>query len=466
MKLTAKYFLCTVVVLSLSLTLMGYFFIYSSFKNSIDREVEQSMTQYQLTKFALQANMLAYGFEWDDTTDFFDQLSFDTSRGTLSFVAIYDAEYNRLFSNYDEDYIVSFPENVDSNHLVYQVDQAGTRYLMTVIGYFDQDGKNIYMFSSIDITPVMESREEMIQTYFYIYATVLVIGIAVIFIFSFLITRPINQLIKTTSGIAGGDYSERVEIRARDEIGILGESFNRMAVTIEQNIDDLKDSLEQKEQFVANFSHELKTPLTSVIGYADMIYQRKLSPEETRQAASFILNEGLRLEALSQKMMDMIVLNRQDFTLESLEATEILDNVLDTVRPMCEKHEVKLHYRADHAYIRVEFDLFKTMIMNFVDNAVKANTKEIYLLGVLEGAYYNIYVYDRGIGIPASELGKITEAFYMVDKSRSRRQHGAGLGLALAKKIADIHRAELKIMSREGEGTCVKVRMHTDEEDA
>jgi signal transduction histidine kinase len=105
----------------------------------------------------------------------------------------------------------------------------------------------------------------------------------------------------------------------------------------------------------------------------------------------------------------------------------------------------------------VEYDLFKTLLLNLLDNAMKAGGSRIDVTGEPNGGLYSVSVIDNGRGIPAAELKKITKEFYMVDKSRSRKQHGAGLGLSLASKIAEIHGSSLSFNSSEGVGTIVKI---------
>ncbi|GAB6087132.1 hypothetical protein JCM11672_24040 [Alkaliphilus crotonatoxidans] len=228
-----------------------------------------------------------------------------------------------------------------------------------------------------------------------------------------------------------------------------------MAETIEERIAELSNTARQKEDFVSNFAHELKTPLTSVIGYADMIYQKQLSREDTKNAAAYIIDEGLRLEALSLKLMDLIVLNRQDIILEELPADEILQNIADTLKPLLLSENIKFRLETVKAYIKIDYDLLKSLLLNLIDNAVKAGSTEITLTGKIKRNSYIVRVSDNGHGIPADELDRITEAFYMVDKSRSRKQHGAGLGLALASKIAGIHGSRLEFASIPDKGTTV-----------
>ena len=273
-----------------------------------------------------------------------------------------------------------------------------------------------------------------------------------------MITAPIKKVGNGASRIAGGEYSERISTKGKDEINELASDFNRMAEQVEEKIAQLSDAARQKEDFAANFAHELKTPLTSVIGYADMLYQRDLPREAVKSAAEYILNEGMRLEALSLKLMDLFVMDKQDFTLEEMSVKDIFTNLRQGIEPVCRKHEVQLHVEIGNGIIKADYDLFKTMILNLIDNSVKADCRDIWISGKAEKGIYQICLRDNGRGIPPEELGRITEAFYMVDKSRSRKQHGAGLGMTLVAKVMEIHGAGMRIESDGKTGTKVCLR--------
>lgn len=271
--------------------------------------------------------------------------------------------------------------------------------------------------------------------------------------------------------MAEGYYEERLAISGRDEIGELAGSFNRMAEAVEEKIGELSRAAREKEDFVANFAHELKTPLTSIIGYADTIYQKNLSREDVRRASWNIWNEGMRLEALSFKLMELTVLGRQEFPLVEMPADELLRDVAEGLTPLMEEKGVDLRLEAQPAYVKVDYDLLKTLLINLVDNSVKAGARRIVLSGqrreeasspAPEGRYL-IRVRDDGCGMEEEALSRITEAFYMVDKARSRKQHGAGLGLALADRIARVHGSELMFESRKGQGTEVRFLLEMGE---
>lgn len=278
---------------------------------------------------------------------------------------------------------------------------------------------------------------------------------------SFLLLRPLNRLSAATRRMAAGELDQRVAVDRDDELGQLSADFNVMAVRLERQVKELREAARRQEDFIGSFAHEIKTPLTSIIGYADLLRSRPVTEEQVRESAGYIFSEGRRLEALSRKLMDMIVLGRQDFPLRPVPMDAFLRQVGGTLRPALEQRGVRLTVRAAPGEIPLEADLMKTVCLNLLDNARKAieGPGSILLEGVREEGGYRIRVADTGKGIPEAELNRVTEAFYMVDKSRARAQGGAGLGLALCRRIVELHGGELSIESREGQGTQVSIRL-------
>ena len=306
-----------------------------------------------------------------------------------------------------------------------------------------------------DVEKTLRQQDTLRQYFIRCYLIAVSAGMALLFLLSALLTRPLKKMSKAARRMAEGDYKERFGASRGDEIGELAESFDLMADAVEEKIEELSRTAREKEDFVANFAHELKTPLTSIIGYADTIYQKELSKEEVNRAAWQIWNEGMRLEALSFKLMELTVLGRQDFALEEMSGDEVLCDVADGLKFLFAEKNIDFRLTADRAYIWVEYDLLKTLLMNLVDNAIKAGCGRIEMYGRKKEAEYWISVKDDGCGMEKEEISRITEAFYMVDKARSRRQHGAGLGLALADRIARIHGSGLMFASLKGFGTTV-----------
>jgi signal transduction histidine kinase len=452
-RLFAKIFLCATLVLSMALSLSGYLLITSSYKNAIERETERALDEYQYNKFSVQAALIT------NANSFQDALPFDYD----SQVAVFAEDKSLVFSNLPLEYRFEMLEMVSDDTVTHRVEQIGSKQYIMVCGKLVQSGRNFYLLVASDISSISMQKEKMIQSFGRVYFLTLGVSMLLVFILATLLTRPIKKLTKASVWIASGHYDKRISVSTSDEMGELSESFNMMADAIEEKIDELSTNAQQKEDFVASFTHELKTPLTSVIGYADMIYQKELSRDQVRNAARYILDEGLRLEALSAKLMDLIVLDRQDFVLEEMLADDLLENIARPLMPLLAKKTIELQLETEHAYIRVDYDLFKTCLINLIDNSLKAGSTKIKITGKRYGKRYCIGVADNGRGIPAHEIERITEAFYMVDKSRSRKQYGAGLGLALASRIAEIHGTTLRFASEEQKGTLVEINLLCEE---
>lgn len=246
-----------------------------------------------------------------------------------------------------------------------------------------------------------------------------------------------------------------------------------MAASVEEKIRALEQSSRIKDDFIANFTHELKTPMTSIIGYSDKLRSRQLDPATVFKAANYIYHEAHRLEALSLKMLNLVVLEQQNFTFVPLNAAELLRYIVRAVMPSFQQDNILIKASAREGWIQAEPDLMKTLLLNIVDNARKASRAggTVELRGSQSGEQYTFTVTDHGWGIPQEELGKITEAFYMGDKSRSRAQNGAGLGLSIASRIAAFHKTTLQFRSSVGVGTSVSfmlpsfhVQEHENEE--
>lgn len=237
---------------------------------------------------------------------------------------------------------------------------------------------------------------------------------------------------------------------------------------LEASISNLEDVANRREEFIASFAHELKTPLTAIIGYADMLRSKEMSPKSRFTAAGYIFSEGKRLEALSLKLMDIIVAGKQGFDLKQFEVGYFIRSIAAVTVPSLSNEGMTLDMRWEPGEIRVEPDLFKTLMINLVDNARKASHKNgtIEFYGKAEDGGYALYVRDHGRGMKQEELSKITEPFYMIDKSRSRAQNGAGLGLALCQRIAELHGTSLEYESEVGKGTTVRIFLKGDEQHA
>lgn len=311
----------------------------------------------------------------------------------------------------------------------------------------------LQLATAYDLTDLYRGRDAALRRFLLLEAAVLAAGAAVTAVFARRMTRPLRTLTTASAEIADGDYARRTGLHTGDEIETLSSSFDKMADAVQEKITALQADVRQREDFMGAFAHELKTPMTSIIGYANMLRTIQASPAEQYEAAGAIYHEGRRLEALSGKLLALLGLGEETITLQPT-ALAALWPRLQAACP-----GVPLQLPACDAAVQADADLLLDLLCNLVGNAVKASEpgQPVEVRAADNGDTVTLTVADHGCGIPQSEISRVTEPFYMVDKSRARKQGGSGLGLALCKRIAEVHGSDLHIESTPGEGTRVSV---------
>lgn len=331
-----------------------------------------------------------------------------------------------------------------------EMDWKGREYLV----FCDIVRGDFLVYHFEDITYV---KQELSLLLLIMLGITLGVTAAAVLILVFVLKRafqPLQVLNETTKRMAEGDYDQRVSIQSRDEIGELGENFNSMAKAVEARTRSLEESEQRKTLFMGNLSHELKTPMTAISGYAQTLLSTRISPEEEEEALTFIYKECGRLERLSQKMMKLLELDQEDILeLKDMPIESIFMAAQQSCSVILREKDIQLEIEEHGEHFCMEPDLMTDVIINLIDNAVKASRQGGRICLQAEGN--EIRVRDYGQGIPREEQDKILEPFYMIDKSRSRKHGGAGLGLALTATILNLHHASLQIESEMGAGTCM-----------
>ena len=464
MKFAWKVFFSAMLVIIAAFSAWGYMLTSAAFETALAQEKTRGLDKMTLLTAVVSSLAEEYGFFSEG--DVLISVMEDAGTGEFASARLYASDGRQIY-----------PQALAENPLLdaarggtaYRIVQRGEAYMLLCSAPVQLGVSAGVLYWEQDISAPFHLADEMLSANMgTMLATFGVVG-ALLLLLSNVLTKPVRVLSAATREFALGNYEKRSAIRGQDEIGALAKDFNHMADALQGHMRQLEEQARQREDFVASFAHELKTPLTSIIGYADMLRSQNLEEEKHFHSANYIFTEGRRLERLSFKLLELMVLNRQEFERYAVQAEDVFLHLEDAVcAAIFEKYGVTLSLSFAQACVVAEPDLLETMLINLVENAAKASERgqSVRVTGALEQSGYRILVTDSGRGIPKEELGRITEAFYMVDKSRARKQNGAGLGLALCASIAKLHQAKLVFESEPGKGTSVSFLLPYGEEAA
>lgn len=478
MKFSIKLVLSTMIVLALALGFSGFYFVNYVFETSMDREVGQALDESSILGFAFETAALNVPLKYSVLPDsVVEEIASKLEMGGQGggrLLRIADEEKNILYTSGGFSADEGLLPQTDQHTKSYRVIRAQDGFYVHTCVSINALNRILYLETMKDVTGVFRERAMGFSLYRKVTVVILLTGTVIMLFIASLLTKPIRLLTRATREMAVGDYTYRARQISRDELGQLTGDFNRMANALEENICKLEEELEAREEFMGAFAHELKTPLTAIIGYADMLRSHKMDEEKSIMSANYIYTEGKRLEAMSFRLLDIIVAKQDEAQLQETPVGELFAYLREM---FAEKKETDIRFAHEEAVVRMEANLIKTVMVNLIDNACKASEPGsmtgageaetasdraasggkagvVEVTGQMADGGYRIAVRDYGIGIPEAEQSKIVKAFYMVDKSRARSKNGAGLGLALCAEILKIHHSELQIESKVGEGSC------------
>ena len=268
-----------------------------------------------------------------------------------------------------------------------------------------------------------------------------------------MIMRPIANMIKTMEEIekSGVPKTITVQNKTKDELQTLARTFNRM-------INRLLINMERQKQFVSDASHELKTPLTVIKSYANLLRRHGIENNEmAEEALKAIHSEATRIQKMTETFLELATLEKENvLEINEVNLVNLCKDILKQLKDVY-KREITLHYEGIPIIIRADELKIKQVIIILLDNAIKYSNDRIEVFLKKDQHHAIIDIKDYGIGIPKEEIDNIFERFYRVDKARSRETGGSGLGLHIAKSIIKLHKGDIKIISKEGSGTNVEL---------
>lgn len=335
-------------------------------------------------------------------------------------------------------------------------------YLGTLGGVFKNDSLTVarpikYMGNVVGVvlvsmpTPeVTKIRAEVLKIFIWNVAFVTVVVAIIVFLLSKRITKPLSELNEAAKAIAGGDFKKRVSINAENEISELGDTFNQMADSLEQ-LEHMRSS------FIANVSHDLRTPMTTITGFVQGVLDGTIPEEKHEWYLSIVLDESKRLSRIVTDLLDLSKLEQGSFNIEKREfdINELMRlSVIKFEKRITEKNiTLTVGFESENLKVYADKDAIQRVVTNLFDNAIKFTPEGGYIdinTGVKENRAF-VSIENSGMGIEKKELLHIFDRFYKTDKSRSLDKNGAGLGLYIVKSIIMAHGEKIWAESKEGE---------------
>jgi len=317
------------------------------------------------------------------------------------------------------------------------------------------------VFATASVTTVQSLLADVTKLYIASASLPIIIMFFCIYAMVYRLTKPLKQMSEATRAMAKGDFSKRIPVTSDDEIGELSASFNMMTNSLAQ-LEGMRKS------FVANVSHELKTPMTTIGGFIDGILDGTIEPEKQKYYLGIVSDEVKRLSRLVQSMLSMARLESGEFVLkrELFDFGELLCTIDISQEQRIEKSGINIIGldELQNVSLNADKDLIHQAVYNLVDNAIKFTEDGGNIKFTLkkENKKMVFTVTNSGRGIPEKDLPFIFERFYKVDKSRSASKNSTGIGLYIVKTIVTSHGGMITVASKENEFTAFKVVMNIE----
>lgn len=347
--------------------------------------------------------------------------------------------------------------------IVSQAAADGYRLTTTLNGFFGQphyvvgvpvdagNGAVAVLFAAENAQGLSEFIAELVKMFIFSAVVVMLVSSVVIYVMAIRLTRPLKDMLAATQSFSQGDFSKRVTVAGYDETGQLAMAFNNMAST-------LATTEQTRRSFIANVSHELKTPMTTISGFVDGILDGTIPEEKHGQYLKVVSYEVKRLSRLVRSMLDTARIEAGEMQVNpvSFDISEIIRQTVFTFEQSIEEKQLELRgLEIDKVMVRADEDLMHQVVYNLIENAVKFVDSGgfIEFRYRVDGAQTFVAIRNSGEGIDRDEAPQLFQRFYKSDKSRSLNKNGAGLGLHIVRSIINYHKGDIAVRSVQGEFT-------------
>ncbi len=439
-KLGAIFFLCV-----LGLESFMFFFLHSA--------LAESRIQEELNALQARGNSHRAILENHFTPETIAHVALMETESTTD-VVVTDADLRILGSSSKNEQLIGnikLPSNViPQGGLIIENDWETEPFISTVSS-IENEGEiigNVFMFQD---TETVHSLIKRLNQHFILAAFLTVaLTLFIIVLLSKAITKPLIKMKDATFQISQGNYSISLPETGNDELGDLAKSIESLA-------HDLTFLTHERNDFLASISHELRTPITYIKGYTEMILKRDLSEKEKQNYLAIILEETNRLNDLIKQLFDLAKMDQNSFLIEKTEVNlkEILEKVVVKLAPAFKEKGMTLHISCQkNFFLHADPIRMEQIFFNLLDNSMKYSAAggETSVSVELKKSQLFVTIRDTGNGIPEEDLPHIFNRFYRVDKSRTRLLGGAGLGLSIVKELVNKHNGTITVKSQVREG--------------
>lgn len=382
MKFWIKLMLGIVIIISIILSFSRYITVRQNFINSLEKEIKENANKHKLSRYYLDSNIIAKIQQGEEFTEehMYEYIKslYEYMEDDIESVEIYTEDNVKIISTFGKSHklkIDNIDELLDKEVDKYIIREIENENYMIFSSYYTVSNFSIYIVNIYDITSIYNERARQLKDVMYTDFIVLAISSIVIAVFAKFLTKPIEELNSITKKISSGNFKERVNVKANDEIGELANSFNKMAEEIENKINSLNLSIKQKDDFISGFSHEIKTPMTAIIGYSDLLRLKNYDDEVRIPALNYIYSESKRLEELSYKLLSLMEISEDKIEFKVL-------NIKDFIEKTCKKiilDNIDLKLDLEEAKVKIDENLLEVVMRNLIQNAKKADPKDNYL---------------------------------------------------------------------------------------
>ncbi len=311
---------------------------------------------------------------------------------------------------------------------------------------------NGYVIIHMPMNTVIAEQNRILNIAYITGLAIFLLSLIILVVFYFIVYRPLRKITEGATSYAAGNYSHRISVKAEDEMGYLAGTLNFMS-------DEIAKADDYQRQFIANVSHDIRSPLTSIKGYLEAILDGTIPPQMERKYLSRLISETERLSKLTQSMLTLGAIDQKGFlTRTGFDINRMIRDLCAGFEMVCldKKITFELIFAEKKEMVYADYGKMQQVLYNLTDNALKfsyPDSKIRISTGLRGEGRVFVSVKDTGIGIPKKDIQKIWDRFYKVDHSRGKDRQGTGLGLAIVKSIINAHGENIDCVSTEGAGT-------------